>query len=111
MRMDILRTRHAYSIVAVLRSTALRRVANNWVRVHHRHSWGESGSLIFRSPSVVTGIPLDCSFRISMRGHLVQRAPKLAKTSPRGGLDRPFHSMVRVRPAAPSDRGRRDRHE
>ena len=72
--MDPLRTRPAYSIVAVLRSPALRRVASH-ARVRHRRLRGASSSLPPRYPAIARSPPTARSTRAPNRRFGAPRNP------------------------------------
>ena len=72
--MEKLRSRPAYSIVAVLRSTALRRVATNALDHHRATERPVAPSLSAKNPRKIKG--------------LTSALPN----EPNGGLDKLFHS-------------------
>ena len=104
LRMAFLRFRLAHIIVAVLRSTALRRVVDGSPD-HHRYRTGTSSSLLpgvntvrphpfgLRALRVGTGAPTDCSKR-SSAAPLVRRGQKTVPRIFAREVDRPFHIIA-----------------
>ena len=84
--MDLLRLRHAYSIVAVLRPTALRRVELH----HHCLHEATNGERVAASNN-----PFDCRDERCAGGDpLVPRAPSQTHEESEKVLDIPFHSTA-----------------
>src|SRR6516165_5670652 len=103
--MAVLRSRFAYIIVAVLRSTALRRVVEYTHGPHHT-PFGEMSSSLHPGLNTVRprpsdcgrcvcdpGVPVVCSTAL-IAAPLVRRAQKLEETGVPRGLDRPFHIIT-----------------
>ena len=67
LRMAVLRFRLAYFIVAVLRSTTLRRVVEHFLALHHE-VFGESGSSLHPGLNSVRPRPADCGRWVLTRG-------------------------------------------
>jgi hypothetical protein len=112
--MALLRFRHAYIIVAVLRSTALRRVVDGSPdRLHPAH--GETSSSLHPAVNTVRPHPSGSGRSVLTAGTpptaqehsgaapLLRRGPKPVKTSLARGVDMPFHINAGPATSNPSD--------
>jgi len=102
--MAVLRFRLAYIIVAVLRSTALRRVVEHFLG-HHHELRGESSSSLHPGLNTVRPRPSSCGrcvltpgprrllMAVKRRTSGASRS-KQVKTSVSGNLDIPFHIIA-----------------
>ena len=116
LRMALLRFRYAYIIVAVLRSTALRRVVDGSPG-RHRYPHGETSSSLLpvvntvrphpsgSGRSVLTTGPPPTAHSHSSTAPLVRRVQKAVIGTVARGVDKPFH-IIRRNPAQRSTTAR-----
>ena len=120
LRMALLRFRYAYIIVAVLRSTALRRVVDG-LPGRHRHPHGETSSSLHpdvntvrphpsgSGRSVLTSGPRPTAHEQSGAAPLVRRGQKAVRRSFAREVDRPFHITGWVRQLRRTGENRREK--